>query len=80
MRTSAARGRKFDGRERAALTWAESVTLVAQAVKTDHQYAKARAAFEQRGLVGLTITISLTNAFNRMFIRLCKTPLAALSA
>ncbi|WP_281718797.1 carboxymuconolactone decarboxylase family protein [Pandoraea apista] len=71
-------GNLFDARERAALAWAESVTLVAQTGVPDEQYVQARAVFEERELVDLTIAISLMNAYNRMAISFRNTPQAAL--
>ncbi|MEI6003458.1 carboxymuconolactone decarboxylase family protein, partial [Paraburkholderia bengalensis] len=52
-------GQLFDERERAALAWAESVTLVAQTGVPDVAYEAARAVFNERELVDLTIAISL---------------------
>ena len=54
-------GHLFDDRERAALAWAESVTLVAQTgvPDADAVYEAARAVFDERELVDLTIAISL---------------------
>ena len=71
-------GKVFDERERAALGWAESVTRVAQTGVPDEAYEAARAAFDERELVDLTIAISLMNAYNRMAISFRNTPQAAL--
>lgn len=68
----------FDLRERAALAWAESVTLVAQTGVPDSAYEVARTVFDERELVDLTIAISLMNAFNRMAISFRNTPQAAI--
>lgn len=70
-------GHLFDARERAALSWAESVTLVAQTGVPDAQYAEAREVFDARELVDLTIAISLMNAYNRMAISFRNAPQAA---
>ncbi|VVE25852.1 alkylhydroperoxidase [Pandoraea iniqua] len=70
-------GNLFDARERAALSWAESVTLVAQTGVPDAQYAEAREVFNERELVDLTLAISLMNAYNRMAISFRNTPQAA---
>ncbi|MEX3973729.1 carboxymuconolactone decarboxylase family protein, partial [Paraburkholderia caribensis] len=59
-------GDLFDLRERAALAWAESVTLVAQTGVPDAAYEVVRAVFNERELVDLTIAISLMNTYNRM--------------
>jgi AhpD family alkylhydroperoxidase len=67
-------GHLFDDRERAALAWAESVTLVAQTGVPDAAYEAARAVFNERELVDLTIAISLMNTYNRMAISFRNTP------
>ena len=71
-------GKLFDDRERAALAWAEMVTRVAETGVPDEAYRAARAIFEERELVDLTIAIGLMNAYNRMAISFRNTPQAAL--
>ena len=71
-------GNLFDERERAALAWAETVTRVAETGVPDEAYQAARAVFEERELVDLTIAIGLTNAYNRMAISFRNTPQAVL--
>ncbi|MFK3968870.1 carboxymuconolactone decarboxylase family protein [Ensifer adhaerens] len=71
-------GNLFDARERAALAWAETVTRVAETGVPDEAYDAARAVFEERELVDLTIAISLMNSFNRMAISFRNTPQAAI--
>ena len=71
-------GNLFDERERAALAWAESVTLVSQTGVPDAAYEAARAVFDERELVDLTIAIGLMNMYNRMAISFRNTPQAAL--
>ncbi len=56
----------FTDQERAALAWAEEVTLVSETHASDEAYAAASAAFEPKDLVDLTITIAAMNAFNRL--------------
>ncbi|TCU78763.1 MULTISPECIES: carboxymuconolactone decarboxylase family protein [unclassified Bradyrhizobium] len=73
-------GNLFDERERAALAWAETVTRVAETGVPDEAYRAARAVFEERELVDLTIAISLMNAYNRMAISFRATPAAAAAA
>ena len=51
---------------RAALAWAEEVTLVSETHASDEAYAAAAAAFEPKDLVDLTLTIAAMNAFNRL--------------
>lgn len=70
-------GNLFDARERAALAWAESVTRVAQTGVPDAAYEAARAVFDEKELVDLTIAIGLMNAYNRMAISFRNTPQAA---
>lgn len=69
-------GDLFDERERAALAWAESVTRVAQTGVPQADYDAARAVFDERELVDLTIAIGLMNAYNRMAISFRNTPQA----
>ncbi|SAL53476.1 alkylhydroperoxidase [Caballeronia turbans] len=71
-------GHLFDDRERAALAWAESVTLVAETGVPDASYEAARTVFNERELVDLTIAISLMNTYNRMAISFRNTPQAVL--
>lgn len=71
-------GNLFDARERAALAWAETVTRVADTGVPDQAYETARALFEERELVDLTIAIGLMNTYNRMAISFRKTPQAAI--
>jgi AhpD family alkylhydroperoxidase len=72
-------GDLFDVRERAALAWAETVTRVADTGVPDDAYMAARAVFEERELVDLTIAIGLMNAYNRMAISFRNTPQAVLA-
>ncbi|CAM2170972.1 Alkylhydroperoxidase [Burkholderia latens] len=71
-------GHLFDERERAALAWAESVTLVAQTGVPNASYEAARAAFNERELVDLTIAVGLMNTYNRMAISFRNTPQAVM--
>ncbi|WP_445215604.1 carboxymuconolactone decarboxylase family protein [Bradyrhizobium sp. Pa8] len=71
-------GNLFDARERAALAWAETVTRVADTGVPDQAYEAARAVFEERELVDLTIAIGLMNTYNRMAISFRRTPQAAI--
>jgi AhpD family alkylhydroperoxidase len=69
-------GNLFDKRERAALAWAETVTRVADTGVPDQAYQAARAVFEERELVDLTVAIGLMNVYNRMAISFRHTPQA----
>jgi AhpD family alkylhydroperoxidase len=78
VQASAEAGNVFDKRERAALAWAETVTRVAQTAVPDEAYQAARAVFNEKELIDLTIAIGLMNAYNRMAISFRNTPQAAL--
>ncbi len=56
----------FPEHYRAALAWAEEVTLVSETHASDEAYAAAAAAFAPKDLVDLTIAIATMNAFNRL--------------
>jgi AhpD family alkylhydroperoxidase len=71
-------GNLFDARERAALAWAETVTRVAETGVPDDAYQAARAVFDERELVDLTLAISVMNAYNRLAISFRNTPQAAI--
>ena len=71
-------GNLFSERERSALAWAETVTRVSETGVPDEAFQAARAVFEEKELVDLTIAISLMNASNRMAISFRNTPQAAL--
>ncbi len=71
-------GSLFDERERTALAWAETVTRVAETGVPNDAYEAARAVFNERELVDLTIAISLMNSYNRMAISFRNTPHAAI--
>lgn len=71
-------GDLFNARERAALAWAETVTRVAETGVPDQDYKAARAVFEERELVDLTIAIGVMNAYNRLAISFRNTPQAVM--
>ena len=66
----------FTPRERAALAWAESLTLVAETRAPDEDYQRARAEFSEKELVDLTYAVALMNALNRVAIGFRKGPAA----
>ncbi|WP_025736287.1 carboxymuconolactone decarboxylase family protein [Mycobacterium genavense] len=72
-------GEVFDGRERAALAWVETVTRVATTGVPDNVYAAASAHFDEKELVDLTIAIGLMNAYNRLAISFRRPPAAAVA-
>src|SRR5579885_23861 len=57
----------FTDRERAALAWAEAVTLVAGGVP-DTVYEEARRHFTERELIDLTWAVVAINGWNRLNI------------
>ena len=58
----------YTDRERAALGWAEAVTLVIQTHVPDEVYAEARKHFEEAELVNLTLAVVAINGWNRFAI------------
>jgi AhpD family alkylhydroperoxidase len=56
----------YTDRERAALAWAESVTLVSQTHVPDEDYEAARAHFSEEELANLTLAIIAINGWNRL--------------
>ena len=56
----------YTSRERAALAWAESVTLVAQSGVPDQVYEEAKREFSQKELVDLTMAVIAINSWNRL--------------
>jgi AhpD family alkylhydroperoxidase len=72
-------GHLFSARERAALAWAETVTRVSETGVPDDAFQAARAVFEEKELVDLTIAIGLMNVYNRMAISFRNTPQAVLA-
>ena len=57
----------FTDRERAALAWAEAVTLVSKGV-SDEVYEDARKYFDEQELVNLTWAVAEINVWNRLAI------------
>jgi len=58
----------YTERERAALAWAEAVTLVAHSHVPDEVYEQARGQFTDEELVNLTLAIVAINGWNRLSI------------
>jgi len=58
----------YSDRERAALAWAESVTLVHETSVPDDVFEQAHAQFSDKELVDLTLIVSVMNAWNRIAI------------
>ena len=58
----------YTPRERAALAWAEAVTLIGEAGVSDELFATAREHFSEAELVSLTMAVIAINGWNRLAI------------
>jgi alkylhydroperoxidase family enzyme len=58
----------YSERERAALAWAEAVTLVTDGHVPDDVFEQARKQFTETELVNLTLAVTTINAWNRLSI------------
>ena len=58
----------FDGAEKAALAWAESVTMISENGAPQNLYDALFAHFSQEQIVDLTLIIAQMNAWNRLAI------------
>lgn len=58
----------YTERERAALAWAESVTLVGETHVSDEVFETARKEFSEPELIDLTIAVVAINGWNRLNI------------
>ena len=58
----------YTERERAALAWTESLTLIAESRAPDDVYRMVRAQFDERELVNLTLAIVAINGWNRIAV------------
>ena len=64
----------YTDRERAALVWAEAVTLVSQTHVPDEVFDQARRHFNDQELADLTLGVVAINGWNRLNIALRTTP------
>ncbi|WP_202368426.1 carboxymuconolactone decarboxylase family protein [Pseudomonas sp. MWU318] len=64
----------FNARERAALAWAEAVTLLADSHVPDDVYQLAKAQFSEAELVDLTMAVTTINSWNRLAVSFRQTP------
>jgi len=64
----------YSERERAALAWAEAVTLVAEGQVPQRDYEDVRPYFSEKELSDLTLAIASINAWNRLSIAARLTP------
>jgi AhpD family alkylhydroperoxidase len=58
----------YDDRERAALAWAESVTLVAETGIPDGPFEELKKHFNEKEIVDLTVIVAMINTWNRISI------------
>lgn len=64
----------YTERERAALSWIESVTLVSETHVPDSAYEEVRKQFNEKEIVDLTLVGAVINAWNRLAIALRTVP------
>ncbi len=64
----------FTDRERAALTWTEAVTRVADTHVPDDVFERVRQQFTEKELADLTLAIVTINGWNRLAIAFRKVP------
>jgi AhpD family alkylhydroperoxidase len=58
----------YSDRKKAALAWAEAVTLVTDGHVPDDVYRQAREQFSETGLANLTLAVVSINGWNRLNI------------
>ena len=58
----------FTNRERAALAWAEALTLITEGHAADDVYTEVRKEFGEEELVNLSLAIITINSWNRLAI------------
>jgi AhpD family alkylhydroperoxidase len=64
----------FSARERAALAWAESVTLLEESHVPDEVFEEVRKEFSEEELIDLTLAVATINSWNRLNIAFRTTP------
>src|SRR6266436_388822 len=64
----------YSEKERAALEWAESVTLVSETHVPDEVYERVRAPYSEKEIVDLTLAVGMINLWNRVAISLRAVP------
>lgn len=62
--------RFFDGRERAALAWAEALTRLPTAAPADALYEALREHYDDQGIAEITMAVAVINAWNRLGVGL----------
>jgi AhpD family alkylhydroperoxidase len=58
----------YTERERAALAWTESVTLIAETGVPDEAFAAVRSQFSEAEVAELTVAIATINVWNRIAV------------
>lgn len=58
----------YSARERAALLWAEAVTLLSDGHVSDEVYRAVSQQFDEPGISNLTLVVATINAWNRLAI------------
>jgi AhpD family alkylhydroperoxidase len=58
----------YSEKERAALEWAESVTLVSETHVPDDVYNRVRSQYSEKEIVDLTLAVGMINLWNRVAI------------
>lgn len=64
----------YTDRERAALAWAEAVTLISESHASDEEFEAESAQFSEEELVKLTMSVITINGWNRLAIAFRETP------
>ena len=64
----------YTPKERVALAWTESVTLVSETHIPDEIYEEARKYFDEKELIDLTMAIIAINGWNRLSIAMRDNP------
>lgn len=64
----------YTDRERAALAWAEALTLITEGHVPDEVYDEARRQFSEEKLIDLTMAVTAVNSWNRINIAFRTTP------
>ncbi len=64
----------YTERERAALAWTESLTLVSETHVPDDVFEEVRKQFSEKEIVDLTLAVGMINLWNRLAIALRAVP------
>jgi len=67
-------GELFTAKEKAALQWAEAVTLVSETHAPDEAFAAVSAEFQSKEISDLTLAIGVINTYNRLSIGFRRLP------